>query len=73
MIKSAFQKEASSRKKTRFKNPLALRKSCDIFAPVCILHFFGRREFEQGLGGEGRESNLGVVAAWASFFSLSSG
>src|SRR6266550_1499710 len=60
-IKSSFRKEASSTKKNGCKNPLALRKSCDIFAPVCISHFSDRRAFEQGLSGEGRESDLGVV------------
>jgi hypothetical protein len=68
MIQSIFRKEASPAKNNRCKNPLALRKSCDIFAPVCIPHFSDRREFEQGLSGEGRESNSGGRAAWASFF-----
>src|SRR5713226_427676 len=63
----AFRKR-SSPAKNKCKNPLALRKSYDIFHPIRIPHFSGRREFEQGLCGEGRESNSGGRAAWASFF-----
>src|SRR6267142_7073898 len=73
MILNIFRKEASPAKNNRCKNPLALRKTCDIFAPVCIPHFSDHREFEQGLSGEGRESNSGGRAAWASFFYSSSG
>jgi hypothetical protein len=51
------------------KNSLALRKSCDIFPPVHIPHVSERREFGQGLSGEGRESKLGGSAKWALFYS----
>src|SRR5260370_234615 len=54
-----FRKRSTSAK-NKCKNPLALRKSYDIFHPICIPHFSDRREFEQGLSGEGRESNSGA-------------
>src|SRR5260370_13692078 len=54
-----FRKRSTSAK-NKCKNPIELRKSYDIFHPICIPHFSDRREFEQGLSGEGRESNSGA-------------
>jgi cytochrome c oxidase subunit II len=51
--------EASSKKNNRLKNLLALRKTCDIFAPVCIPHFSDRREFEQALVGKAENPTRG--------------
>src|SRR5713226_198137 len=49
-----FPERAFIDKNNRCKNSLALRKSYDIFHPVYIPHFSDRREFGQGLSGEGR-------------------
>src|SRR5229473_6322975 len=57
-ISSASRHEAGCKEKKKCKNPLAPGRSYDIFAPVWI-PTSRISVFEQGLGGEGRESKSG--------------
>jgi hypothetical protein len=59
-FRALFEEKVGGEEMKRFKKLLAPRKTCDIFAPVSVPHFSDRGEFEQGLSGEGRESNSGV-------------
>src|SRR5713226_1043959 len=61
------RREAGCKEKKKCKNPLAPGRSYDIFAPVWI-PTSRISVFEQGLGGEGRESKSGGRDPWVSFY-----
>jgi hypothetical protein len=69
----AFERKTRTAENIRLKNLLALRKTCDIFAPVSIPHFSEKENSRRASVGKAENPTRGASAAWASFFWSSSG